>query len=139
LKFNSNFESGNLLCAAEVGTKEYDLYCKVDTNTKGHCSWFYFTVTARTTDVYKFNIVNMVKAKTTMAKEGYPYCCVHIEGERDEWYQLGRSSNKKYVGTVKKIFRESPKKFWTLTWEHQLIEGTKYSFAYSIPYTYSRL
>ena len=36
LKFDSNFESGNLDYVIKRCTNEYDLYMRVDTNTKGH-------------------------------------------------------------------------------------------------------
>jgi hypothetical protein len=44
LIFDSNFESGNLDMAIKVGEKEYDLYMRVDTNTRGHHQWFHFSV-----------------------------------------------------------------------------------------------
>ena len=34
--FDSNFESGNLDMAVQVGPKEFDLYMRVDSNTRGH-------------------------------------------------------------------------------------------------------
>ncbi len=40
--FDSNFESGNLDAAIEVSPNEYDLFIRVDTNSKGHNNWFYF-------------------------------------------------------------------------------------------------
>ena len=36
LKFESNFESGNLDIVLKRSKKEYDLYMRVDTNTRGH-------------------------------------------------------------------------------------------------------
>ena len=36
LTFNSNFESGNLDLVVKTKENEYDLYMRVDTNTKGH-------------------------------------------------------------------------------------------------------
>jgi hypothetical protein len=36
LYFDSCFESGNLDMAIKIGDFEYDLYMRVDTNTKGH-------------------------------------------------------------------------------------------------------
>ncbi len=35
--FDSKFESGNLDCAVNVANDEYDLFMRVDTNTRGHC------------------------------------------------------------------------------------------------------
>lgn len=36
LIFDSNFESGNLDMVIKVKEFEYDLYMRVDTNTRGH-------------------------------------------------------------------------------------------------------
>jgi hypothetical protein len=36
LIFDSNFESGNLDLVIKTGKNEYDLYMRVDTNTRGH-------------------------------------------------------------------------------------------------------
>lgn len=44
LTFDSNFESGNLDCAVMIDEKEYDLFIRVDSNTRGHCQWFNFKV-----------------------------------------------------------------------------------------------
>lgn len=44
LLFDSNFESGNLDAAIKVDDFEYDLFMRVDTNTKGHTNWYYFSV-----------------------------------------------------------------------------------------------
>ena len=44
LLFDSNFESGNLDCVIKINENEYDLFMRVDSNTKGHTSWFYFAV-----------------------------------------------------------------------------------------------
>ncbi|GIM17414.1 hypothetical protein Vretimale_19956 [Volvox reticuliferus] len=49
LSFHSNFESGNLRCAAQVGPREYDLFLAPDLNDRSEggnlCQWFYFGVT----------------------------------------------------------------------------------------------
>ena len=44
LHFNSNFENGNLDMVVKTGDGCYDLYLRVDTNTKGHFNWFHFEV-----------------------------------------------------------------------------------------------
>ena len=42
--FYSNFESGNLDLAIKISELEYDLYMRVDANTRGHLNWFLFTI-----------------------------------------------------------------------------------------------
>jgi hypothetical protein len=64
LIFDSNFESGNLDCVVKVGEAEYDLYLRIDTNTRGHLQWFNFTVKNCGKRRVRFNIVNFKKAKT---------------------------------------------------------------------------
>lgn len=44
LRFDSNFESGNLDMVVKTNPWEYDLYMRVDTNTRGHHQWFYFGI-----------------------------------------------------------------------------------------------
>ncbi len=42
--FDSNFESGNLDFAAKVQENEYDLLMRLDSNSRSHQQWFYFSV-----------------------------------------------------------------------------------------------
>ena len=44
LTFDSSFESGNLDMVIRTKQFQYDLYMRVDTNTRGHHQWFYFSV-----------------------------------------------------------------------------------------------
>lgn len=64
LTFDSNFESGNLDAVIKVADNEYDLYLRIDTNTRGHLQWFNFTVKNCGRTRVRFNIVNFKKAKT---------------------------------------------------------------------------
>ena len=62
LQFDSNFESGNLDSVYLASQNEYNLLCKVDTNTKGHTYWFYFKVLNWTPKAKAtFNILNIVR------------------------------------------------------------------------------
>ena len=59
---DSSFESGNLDMAIQVDKNEYDMYMRVDTNTRGHHQWFYFKVNNKEkVGKIKFNIVNFTK------------------------------------------------------------------------------
>ena len=63
--FNSLFESGNLDCAIKVGEAEFDLFLRVDSNTKGHTQWFYFSVkNGSRKQKLKMNLCNLSKAKS---------------------------------------------------------------------------
>ena len=44
LIFDSNFESGNLDFVGKVSDNEFDLMMRLDSNSKSHQQWFYFTV-----------------------------------------------------------------------------------------------
>ena len=44
LIFDSAFESGNLDLVYKTKPNEYELFMRVDTNTRGHHQWFYFSV-----------------------------------------------------------------------------------------------
>lgn len=66
LLFDSVFESGNLLRADRITSREYKMYMQVDTNTKGHQQWFYFRVRNTKKDFfYKFMIMNFTKPGVT--------------------------------------------------------------------------
>ena len=50
--------------AIKITDLEYDLYMRPDSNTKGHCHWYYFMVkNMKKGSVYQFNICNYTKKK----------------------------------------------------------------------------
>lgn len=62
LIFDSFFQNGNLDCAIKVGDLEYDLYLRVDSNTRGHFQWYNFKIKNLSKGIkYKFNICNLQK------------------------------------------------------------------------------
>jgi hypothetical protein len=62
--FDGNFESGNLDTVIKVNELEYDVFMRVDSNTRGHVQWFNFTVKNTRQKKIKINIVNFRKHKT---------------------------------------------------------------------------
>lgn len=44
LHFDADFECGNLDLVVKVSEMEYDLFMRVDSNTRGHTCWFFFKV-----------------------------------------------------------------------------------------------
>ena len=69
LKFDSNYECGNLDSAYVVNENEYNVLMKVDTNTKGTSFWFNFKAHGRWSikpnkqnRTVKFNILNFSKS-----------------------------------------------------------------------------
>jgi len=84
LIFDSNFESGNLDTVIKKKDYEYDLFMRVDTNTRGHHQWFYFSIESNKQFMGKkvrFNIVNFTKShslysqgmKVCISKRSYKY------------------------------------------------------------------
>lgn len=68
--FDSKFESGNLDMAIRIKENEYDLYMRVDSNTRGHHQWFYFSVkNSNNRGRVNFNIVNFTK-KASLYHQG---------------------------------------------------------------------
>ncbi len=64
--FESRFESGNLRRAVKIGEYEYNLFLKYDQNTTAYTQWFYFKIlNAKKNQLYKFNIVNLVKPESS--------------------------------------------------------------------------
>jgi hypothetical protein len=67
-----------------VSESEYDLYMRVDSNTKGHHQWFYFKVISRAifSKEVKFNIVNFTK-KRSLYENGMKVCICN-QKEKEE-------------------------------------------------------
>lgn len=64
MKFDSNFESGNLEMVRERETNNFDIIIRNDSNSNSNVQWFYFRVTtpeAKLMGTVKFNIVNLTK------------------------------------------------------------------------------
>lgn len=79
LRFDSSFESGNLDYVAKTKNPwEYDLYMRVDTNTRGHHQWFYFSIAYDHPSHFqgqkiKFNIMNFTKP-SSLYQQGQRVC-----------------------------------------------------------------
>ena len=69
LRFDSNFESGNLDYVIKRKPDEYDMYMRVDTNTRGHHQWFYYSITFDNMAFFadrtvRFNLMNFTKSSS---------------------------------------------------------------------------
>ena len=69
--FDSNFESGNIDFVGKVSENEYDMLMRLDSNSRSHQQWFYFSVDCkdirrRSTkgETIKINILNFTKPNT---------------------------------------------------------------------------
>ena len=71
LRFDQNFECGNLDSAYLFNENVYNLLMKVDTNTRGNTYWFMFKVSNfKIGQTYKFNILNFTRSMEIFYKDG---------------------------------------------------------------------
>lgn len=94
------FESGNLEKAVKKGSHEYELHINVDTNTRGHQQWFYFSVrNMRRGACYTFKIVNFTKP-FILYKKGMRIA-MRSKKAASEW-ELGGEDIKYYRTTMER-------------------------------------
>ena len=71
LRFDQNFEGGNLDSAYIHNPNEYNLLLKVDSNTKGNTYWFYYGIqNFKVGQRYTFNIYNFTRSMEKFYKDG---------------------------------------------------------------------
>ena len=88
--FNSKFESGNLHAAVRMGSREYWLFMREDTNTHGLRQWFYFEAKSRRACKVKFRVLRFSKRFSLYRVGMKPY----VRTWDSEWCQSGE--NVKY-------------------------------------------
>ena len=152
INFNSYFESGNLDMVVKNTDTDFDLYMRVDTNTRGHHQWFYFRVeNGERVGHAKFNIVNFTK-RDALYSQGMRIAIGKSEGSVRKWnrggenitYKLSKlTSQMMALGYIRYkiiyIYIYS-KTYYCLTFEYnfETPNETVY-FAYSEPYTFTDL
>mmetsp|Transcript_20166 Transcript_20166/g.37533 ORF Transcript_20166/g.37533 Transcript_20166/m.37533 type:complete len:868 (+) Transcript_20166:1967-4570(+) len=141
LIFDSRFESGNLDRVVKIKPDEYDLYMRADANTRGHNQWYFFKVSNKRPQTVKFTIVNFTKSDSLYSQGMQP--CVYSKkacasGLSRGWHRAGEHVNYSYS----KISRFSAKNrtYWQMSFTYFFQhEDDEVFFAYSIPYTFTRL
>jgi len=89
IQFNSIFESGNLDVVIRKNDKEYDLFMRVDSNTKGHTSWYNFEVKGlKKGEKIQLNICNLAKSRSLYERGMRPYIW---RSSKQEWLQGGEN------------------------------------------------
>ena len=73
LIFNSCFESGNLDMVIRRPDNIYELFLRVDSNTRGHTQWFYFSMEPQKREKVTIKIVNLTKNQSILKTIGKPY------------------------------------------------------------------
>ncbi|XP_030628006.1 cytosolic carboxypeptidase 1 [Chanos chanos] len=146
LKFNSQFESGNLRKAIQVRKNEYDLILNSDINSNHYHQWFYFEVSNMSVgQPYRFNIINCEKSNSQFnygmqvlmysvqeaisgspcwERTGLDICYYKNHFSRSSIAAGGQKGKSYYTMT------------FTVTFQHK--DDVCY-FAYHYPYTYSAL
>lgn len=144
LTFDASFESANLDLVLKPAPLEYDLFMRVDTNTKGHHQWFYFSVSYKSDDfdwdgrIVKFNVCNFTKPLSL-----FTYgmrICVARKSNNYTWVKEGDNITYGRSKTISKRYINPPrvKYFSQLSFELMLTEPEDEIFlAYCYPYTFS--
>ena len=147
LKFDSDFESGNLDLAANTfrdRNDEYDLIMRLDSNSRIHQQWFYFSVDTANRGDYKsqkvrFNLLNFTKPYSLYQQGMMPLVWSEklYESQGIGWHR-GGSDIQYYRGRLKRVNYRNPCS--QLSFEYQFAyTGDKVYFAYGLPYTFSML
>ena len=149
LIFDSAFESGNLDMVIKTKPTTYDLYMRVDTNTRGHHQWFYFSVEVPTSikkQAIVFRVVNFTKPHS-LYSNGMRICYAK-KSENYRWSKGGY--NIKY-GRSHLVRRASPDpsrviyySMLTFTFDVERSKDKskdkeKIFFAYCYPYPFTML
>lgn len=71
--FDTAFESGNLDVAIRVARGEYDIFMRIDSNTRGHLQWYYFRVRNNGLKSIKLNLVNFCRKRTLYQRGMKPF------------------------------------------------------------------
>jgi hypothetical protein len=85
LVFDSLFEGGNLDLAVRVTPTEYDLFMRVDSNTRGHLQWYNFTIRSHKKQALLLNICNFSKGKSLYERGMKPF--IHSSRNPGHWHQ----------------------------------------------------
>ncbi|XP_026198472.1 cytosolic carboxypeptidase 1 isoform X2 [Anabas testudineus] len=146
LKFNSQFESGNLRKAVQVRKYEYDLVLNSDINSNHYHQWFYFEVSGMRVGItYRFNIINCEKSNSQFnyGMQVLMYSVQEAISGRPCWIRTGTD-----ICYYKNHFARSSiaaggqkgKSYYTLTFSTSFSHKDDVCyFAYHYPYTYSTL
>ena len=139
LVFDSDFEGGNLDLVVKVENEEYDLFMRVDSNTKGHTSWYLFQVkNTRKGQRIKFNICNFHKKSSLYTKGMRPYVLSREDGKG--WKQANVEVSYEKKGLRYKEAKEHVKPFYCLSFVYEFERDyDEIYFCYGIPYSYSFL
>jgi len=137
--FDSDFECGNLDKVLKAKENEFNLFLTPDTNTRGHTQWFYFSVTNKTKRAtVTFNIMNFTKNGSLFNRGMRPvvYSVTQYNKHMQAWHRGGFDIRYK----KNNLARGKASHYFTLSYSYTFnYENDTVYFAYSEPYTYTRL
>ncbi|KAI6227835.1 Cytosolic carboxypeptidase 6 [Aphelenchoides besseyi] len=135
LVFDATFESGNLGRVDELSIYEYDLFIRPDTCNPKYRVWFYFSVSnflEGNDQRVVFNIVNFSKLRNLFDKGCAAPVYREFGSDEGTWNRI--SANRIYY------YRSKPHgDRFILSFVHIFRNVKRCEFAYSIPYTFTRL
>jgi hypothetical protein len=144
LIFDSNFESGNLDMAFKTADLAYDLYMRVDTNTRGHHQWFYFSVTfppSFNRKTVQFTVCNFTK-ETSLYNHGMRIA-IAKKSQDYLWFKAGEDIQYKRSNIIRKQNAEGfLQYYYSMKFKYTFEAKSKTDtvcFAYCYPYTVSKL
>ena len=141
--FDSFFESGNLDIVIKPKNLEYNLYMRVDTNTKGHHQWFYFSVEHKEHFYNKtvtFNIMNFTKEQAL-----YNSGMRVVISRKSDGLKCNKGGENIIYGQSRHIrrYHSDPfkiKYYYQLSFSYTFTQKEdKVYFSYSYPYTFTKL
>ncbi|XP_076010306.1 cytosolic carboxypeptidase 1 isoform X2 [Genypterus blacodes] len=146
LKFNSQFESGNLRKAVQIRKHEYDLVLNSDINSNHYHQWFYFEVSGmQVGTTYRFNIINCEKSNSQFnyGMQVLMYSVQEAISGRPCWVRTGTDIcyyKNHFARSTIAAGGQKGKSYYTLTFSTSFTNKDDVCyFAYHYPYTYSTL
>ncbi|XP_058492634.1 cytosolic carboxypeptidase 1 [Solea solea] len=146
LKFNSQFECGNLRKAVQVRKYEYDLMLNSDINSNHYHQWFYFEVSGmRVGTTYRFNIINCEKSNSQFnyGMQVLMYSVQEAISGRPRWVRTGADIcyyKNHFARSSVAAGGQKGKSYYSMTFSTSFSHKDDVCyFAYHYPYTYSTL
>lgn len=136
ITFDSFFESGNLAFAFRPNASQLLLFLNIDTNTRGHTQWFYFTATCEGYAKVSMEILNMSKPTSIFSRGGRPVWST----DNRNWYPVTQATYTETKGVDRTLWL--PPEYRTvnsLKFPFEFEPKKKVYFAYGVPFTYSQL
>ena len=132
LKFNGNFECGNLFKAYQHKEKEYVLLLKPDHGNIKYTHWFYFKVRPTVAEKITFHIVNITK-KDLGLMNGQKIVAKH----KEVWERAGTEICFQETSEFSQYVEDTS--CFALSFSYTFEDKNEVAMAYSFPYTYSQV